>query len=101
MCRLPTPPFSIPSTTEAQIDQISTNIDVYIRAAGGKGWPQVLRVVSYYLPIYEKGMAAMKRNYQKWMSDHRPIWTAIGVAKLGVEAMKVEIEVMVHDPETK
>jgi enamine deaminase RidA (YjgF/YER057c/UK114 family) len=25
--------------------------------------------------------------------DHRPIWTQVGVASLGLETMKVEIEV--------
>lgn len=43
--------------------------------------------------------ARMKTNFEKWMPDHKPIWTEIGVAKLGAEMMNVEIEVVAYDPE--
>lgn len=41
---------------------------------------------------------AMIRNFEKWMPNHKPIWTAVGVASLGgTTEMRVEIEVVAHD----
>lgn len=39
----------------------------------------------------------MTDNYKKWMPDHMPIWTQIGVKQLGVSNMHVEIEVVAYD----
>lgn len=33
------------------------------------------------------------------MPNHQPIWTEIGVAKLGLDEMRVEIEVSAYDEE--
>lgn len=36
----------------------------------------------------------MVRNFEQWLvPDHHPIWTQIGVAGLGLETMRVDIEV--------
>lgn len=40
----------------------------------------------------------MTRNFKKWMPDHQPIWTAVGVTRLGMDDMRVEIEVAAHVP---
>jgi hypothetical protein len=32
------------------------------------------------------------------MPNHQPLWTCLGVARLGEEKMWVEIEVVAHDP---
>jgi enamine deaminase RidA (YjgF/YER057c/UK114 family) len=40
----------------------------------------------------------MVRELKKWTPDHKPIWTCIGVEKLAEDEMKVEIEVVAHDP---
>jgi enamine deaminase RidA (YjgF/YER057c/UK114 family) len=39
------------------------------------------------------------RNLKKWMPDHKPVWTAVGIKELGAEAMHIEIEVEAYDPE--
>lgn len=41
----------------------------------------------------------MKANFEKWMPNHAPIWTEIGVKRLGAPDMRVEIEVVAYDPE--
>jgi enamine deaminase RidA (YjgF/YER057c/UK114 family) len=41
----------------------------------------------------------MVRNFKTWMPDHQPIWTVVGVSRLGEDDMRVEIEVVAHDPE--
>lgn len=85
--------------TVDQIDQAFANIDHILKEAGGKGWEQVFRVNSYHIPMDDRALAAMGRNFEKWMPNHKSLWTCVGVVKLGAEAMRVEIEVQAHDPQ--
>ncbi|RYP48305.1 hypothetical protein DL768_005790 [Monosporascus sp. mg162] len=82
----------------AQIDLAFANVERCLKDAGGKGWSQVFRVNSYHVPINNEAMAAMVRNFKKYMPDHEPIWTCVGVTRLGEDDMRVEIEVVAHDP---
>lgn len=82
-----------------QIDQAFANVDRNLKDAGGKGWSQVFRVNSYHVPINNEALAAMTRNFKKWMPDHEPIWTCVGVTRLGDDDMRVEIEVVAFDSE--
>ncbi|KAJ5665430.1 uncharacterized protein N7477_007878 [Penicillium maclennaniae] len=82
----------------AQIDQAFANVELNLKDAGGKGWEQVFRVNSYHVPINDEALAAMVRNFKRYMPNHQPIWTCVGVPRLGEEDMKVEIEVVAHDP---
>ncbi|KAM3458687.1 hypothetical protein MY3296_000445 [Beauveria thailandica] len=83
----------------AQIDLAFANVDLALKDAGGKGWSQVFRVNSYHLPLNTEAMDAMVRNFRKYMPDHQPLWTCVGVTRLGEDDMRVEIEVSAHDPE--
>ncbi|GAW11467.1 hypothetical protein ANO14919_008130 [Xylariales sp. No.14919] len=85
--------------TNAQIDQAFKNVELNLLDAGGKGWSQVYRVNSYHLPLNDEAVAAMVRNFRKYMPDHQPIWTCVGVTRLGEDDMRVEIEVVAHDSE--
>ncbi len=40
----------------------------------------------------------MVRNFKQYMPDHKPLWTCVGVTRLGADDMRVEIEVVAHDP---
>lgn len=51
------------------------------------------------MPINDEALEAMVRNLKHWTPDHEPLWTCVGVPRLGEEAMRVEIEVVAHDPE--
>ncbi|KAJ5263584.1 hypothetical protein N7478_011189 [Penicillium angulare] len=82
----------------AQIDQAFANVDLNLKDAGGKGWEQVFRVNSYHVPINDEALEAMVRNFRHWMPNHEPIWTCVGVTRLGEDDMRVEIEVVAHDP---
>ena len=85
------------TSANAQIEQAFKNVDIALRHAGAaKGWNQVFRVTSYHIPLNGEVIEKMKSEFQKWMPDHRPIWTTIEVPKLGLESMKVEIEVVAH-----
>ena len=79
---------------DTEIDQAFSNVELALKAAGGKGWSQVYSVRSYHLPVDDAATSAMVRNFQQWCgSEHHPIWTEIGVASLGLPTMRVEIEV--------
>lgn len=88
---------AISEDIDKQIDQAFSNVDLAIKTAGGKGWSQVFRVNSYHVPMDDTALGAMTRNFMRWMPDHRPIWTCVGVPRLALEAMKVEIEVVAID----
>jgi enamine deaminase RidA (YjgF/YER057c/UK114 family) len=65
-----------------------------LKSAGGEGWKNVYSVRSYHIPVGEEATAAMVRNLKEWCGmEHRPVWTEVGVTSLGVEGMRVEIEV--------
>ena len=83
----------------AQIDLAFANVERCLKDAGGKGWSQVFRVNSFHIPLNDEALEAMVRNYKKYMPDHQPVWTTIGVTRLGEDDMRVEIEVIAHDPE--
>lgn len=83
----------------AQIDIAFQNVERCLKDAGGKGWSQVFRINSYHIPLNDEAMEAMIRNMKKYMPDHKPLWTVIGVSRLGFDDMRVEIEVTAHDPE--
>ncbi|KAF2847367.1 hypothetical protein T440DRAFT_481791 [Plenodomus tracheiphilus IPT5] len=85
---------------EAHVDQAFANVDLCLKDAGGKGWSQVYRVNSYHVPLDDEALELMTKGFKKWMPDHSPIWTCVGVVKLGEDDMKVEIEVVAHDPKS-
>nr|KIR88039.1 hypothetical protein I308_01089 [Cryptococcus tetragattii IND107] len=78
--------------------QAFENVQSALTAAGGKGWDQVFRVNSYHVPLNNEALEAMVRNFRKWMPNHQPLWTCVGVTRLGEDDMRVEIEVQAYDP---
>jgi enamine deaminase RidA (YjgF/YER057c/UK114 family) len=95
------PPFPLSTNIREQIAQAFTNVDIALKDAGGKGWEQVFRVNSYHLPLNDEALGIMGEMFQKWMPNHKPIWTAVGVSRLGLDDMRVEIEVSAYDPKEK
>ncbi|TRX96998.1 hypothetical protein FHL15_002304 [Xylaria flabelliformis] len=90
---------AIPSDIQAQIDQAFANVELALKTAGGKGWEQVFSVRSYHLPLNDEALEAVVRNFKTWCPDHQPLWTCVGVQRLGRDDMRVEIEVQAFDPE--
>jgi enamine deaminase RidA (YjgF/YER057c/UK114 family) len=90
----------ISENLDEEIDQAFSNVDLNLKDAGGKGWSQVFRVNIYCVTnLNEQAFAAMLRNFKKWMPDHQPIFTLVGVTQLGLPEMRIEIEVSAHDEE--
>jgi enamine deaminase RidA (YjgF/YER057c/UK114 family) len=78
-----------------QIDNALVNVDDILRAAGcTNGWRDVYLVRSYHIKLDSDSFSTMVAKVkEKYGDDHRPIWTCLGVDKLAIEGMKVEIEV--------
>jgi hypothetical protein len=58
----------------------------------------VYKVVTYSTDIRPQHDRIVE-NFRKWMPDHQPVWTEVGVKQLGAEAMHFEIEVEAFDAE--
>ncbi|CBF82503.1 RidA family protein [Aspergillus nidulans FGSC A4] len=89
---------AISSSVPRQTDQAFANIDAILHAAGGKGWSQVYKVRSYHLALDAEAQDSMARNFDKWIPEHKPLWTCVQVGRLAGDGMKVEIEVEAHVP---
>lgn len=78
-----------------QIDNALASIETLLRNAGcSNGWSDVYQVRSYHTNLDSDAFFTMVAKIkEKCGDDHRPIWTAVGIDKLGLEGMKVEIEV--------
>ena len=67
-------------------------MDANLRHAGGQGWSQVYRVVTYSTDLRATHDAVV-RNLRRWMPDQaedgtpgpKPVWTEVGVAALGLD----------------
>jgi len=81
-----------------EIDQAFENVDYALKHAGGKGWSQVYRVVTYSTDIGPQHKRLVE-NFRKWMPNHCPVWTQLGVKQLGADTMHIEIDVEAFDEE--
>lgn len=85
--------------TRKQVETAFANIELMLKAAGGKGWSQVYSVTSYHVPLNGEVLEIMGEQFKKWMPDHKPIWSTVGVPRLGEDDLRTEIVVTAHDPE--
>lgn len=78
-----------------QIDNALASIEVLLRDAGcTQGWGAVYQIRSYHVALDSDAFFTMVAKIKdKCGENHRPIWTAIGIDRLGLEGMKVEVEV--------
>ncbi|KAI5286820.1 hypothetical protein KEM52_001853, partial [Ascosphaera acerosa] len=89
----------IDTRTKEQIEQAFANVDQELRNAGvANGWEAVFKVRSYHVPLNQEAEELMVAGYKKWMPHHAPLWTVIGVPRLGHDDMRVEIEVEAYAP---
>jgi enamine deaminase RidA (YjgF/YER057c/UK114 family) len=80
------------------VEQAFANVELALKDAGGKGWSQVFRISLFTTDMSEACLGAMKASMEKWMPDHKPVVTGVGVAALAIPGMTVEVEVWAHDP---
>lgn len=83
-----------------QIDRAFDNVGHTLSLAGA-AWKDVYAVKLYHTTdITDEGVGHFVDNMRKYMPDHQPILSGIGVAGLAF-GMKVEIEVRAHVPQAK
>ncbi|CAE6437690.1 unnamed protein product [Rhizoctonia solani] len=75
-----------------QVDLAFENVEKALCAAGLRGWEDVYSIRSYHCPIDETFNYTVEKLKER-IPGHRPIWTAVGVARLAFPEMKIEIEV--------
>ncbi|KAK7219548.1 hypothetical protein V2G26_007551 [Clonostachys chloroleuca] len=89
---------AIPEDIDGEISQAFENVDLALRSAGGTGWPQVFRVNSYHANFTPEVLDKMGQQFREWMPEHKPIWVALPVERLGVPEMRIEIQVVAYSP---
>lgn len=87
----------IPAEIQEEVDQAFENVATNLKHAGGKGWSQVYRVVTYSTD-FKATHDHIVANFRKHMPGHHPTWTAVGVKDLGLPTAHIEIEVEAYDP---
>lgn len=89
--------YAFPKDLDTHVDQAFANVEHTLLKAGGKGWEQVYKVHCYCTP-YDRDTfnSAIIRNLRKYCPNHQPILTVLGVEKLGLEGMQIEVEVAAH-----
>jgi enamine deaminase RidA (YjgF/YER057c/UK114 family) len=90
----------LPNDIEAQISLAFGNVDINLRDAGGKGWDQVCSIKTYHVGLNNEALELTKEYLKMWCPNHQPIWTVLGVEKLALPEMMIEVEVTAHDPES-
>lgn len=50
----------------------------------------------YVLDVSDAVLESVVANMKKWMPDHQPLLTFLGVRELGIKGMHIEIEVEAH-----
>jgi len=77
-----------------QIEQAWRNVEKALKHAGLKNpFDNIFSVRSYHVNQHYDTAEMMATITKKLFKDHAPIWTLIGVERLALPEMKVEIEV--------
>ena len=80
------------SDLKGQIELAFENVEKNLKDAGLKGWENVYSLRSYHISLSDS-LPIMVEQVRKWMPNHQPVWTCVGVTELGIPTMLVEIEV--------
>ncbi|KAI1372675.1 YjgF-like protein [Hypoxylon crocopeplum] len=90
--------MEIKESLKEEVDKAFENVDHALKHAGSKGWSQVYRIVTYHTDIKSTSDFVIQ-NFKRWLPNHQPTWTMIGVKELGLETMHIEVEVQAYDEE--
>jgi|GEM_PF-61069 len=85
--------WEFPESLRDEIAQAFANLTRTLETAGAT-WENVISVHSYHVGFQEEVNEMMTENFRKHMPNHAPIWTLLGVDKLGDPKMRVEIRVV-------
>lgn len=89
---------NIPSDVNQQVAMAFANIEKALKSVDQRlSWENVYSVRSYHINL-EETFEVVTNNFKRIIPGHRPIWTCVEIAKLGIEGMAIEIEVEAHIP---
>ncbi|POR36410.1 Uncharacterized protein TPAR_03393 [Tolypocladium paradoxum] len=86
------PDGPIPRPAREQVDNAFRNVDHVLREAGLAGGARDVYLVRSYHVNMEETLDMVTEAMRAWVG-HRPVWTAVGVARLADARMKIEIDV--------
>jgi enamine deaminase RidA (YjgF/YER057c/UK114 family) len=81
-----------PDDIHKQTQLAIENVDRVLREAGLRGWEDVYSLHSYHTDI-SQSFEVVSNGLKERIPNHRPIWTAVGVAALAVPTMRIELQV--------
>jgi enamine deaminase RidA (YjgF/YER057c/UK114 family) len=91
--------WEFPVALRDEIVQAFDNVERTLNTAGAS-WKDVVSVMSYHVPgdpdapgLEPEVTATMVEQFRERMPDRAPLWTGLGVFKLGDPNMRVEIVV--------
>jgi enamine deaminase RidA (YjgF/YER057c/UK114 family) len=70
-----------------------------VLAAAGSAWEEVIEVTSYHVDLDAAALDATVALLREHCPRQRPLWTALGVARLARAEMRVEIAVRAVTPD--
>ncbi|QPH88912.1 RidA family protein [Campylobacter concisus] len=84
--------WNFPQNLKDEIEQAFKNVERTL-AVVGASWNDVFSVHSYHVGFEPAVNGIMTKLFKKYMPTHAPLWTCLGVEKLGDPKMRVEIRV--------
>ncbi|KAJ5864799.1 YjgF-like protein [Penicillium soppii] len=82
----------------AQVSTAFQNVENALKSVDSRlSWQNVYAVRSYHTNVTET-FDIVTSNFKHTLPNHRPIWTCVEIAKLGIEGMVIEIEVEAFYP---
>jgi enamine deaminase RidA (YjgF/YER057c/UK114 family) len=86
--------LTISGTEEEQIEQAWANVEKALKFAGLKDpFKNIFSVTSYHVNDHFDGVELFANSIKKRFTTHQPLWTMLGVEKLGAPKMYIEIVV--------
>jgi len=82
--------FEFSDSVDDQIRHAFRNVATVLAEAGAS-WDQVIDMTSYHVDLDEAVLGTMVEQLREHCPAHQPLWTVVGVAKLALPAMKIEI----------
>lgn len=82
----------VATNAREQVELTIRNTDKVLKAAGLRGWDDVYLIRSFHVDIDET-LLMVDDVLRKRITGHRPAWTAVGVTRLALSTMEIEIEV--------
>ena len=86
--------MTLPENEAEQIEQAWKNVEKALKHAGLKNpFENIFSYRSYHVNKHYDSAEMMSGITKKIFREHAPIWTLIGVDRLALPEMKIEIEV--------